>query len=463
MFGKEGELYRFVKEFLIEKKGCSKDKTHYTYEEGAFDGKTLSLSLFKRNIEPDVYGITDENVVFMAEGKLTYEGKALDEAILQGVSYQRFAHYVYIFFPSYIFSEDPLIKEHVQDLCAKNNLGLLLVSENGTVNEVLEPRLSKFFTDERIWNQTLYNIERARERIVKLLLLGEEARGIGIVHLAMLRDVCYLMGDKEWKKEEFIHFLLRERDLLHEYRERNKNSTLSLYDWSYKKPLLEDLTGKRKKKKKAESIELEEKFSKIIHEAVKTLAYLDLCQIKNGSVKLTGIGLQFKNLIEKYAKKELFTRKTSQINDLFVTILLCNLDTRGYITNLCKEIAHGDPQPNYLFWCPKCGLIKRSWELRKSDWDKIKEIYEIEGIFKCFKCGNKRVPLTRAIFLPLKGLELNYRLNILLEEAKVLEKKRFHQLSKEQQKELEAKNLKPPINTIYWVLGENAPYRGIKK
>jgi len=48
----------------------------------------------------------------------------------------------------------------------------------------------------------------------------------------------------------------------------------------------------------------------------------------------------------------------------------------------------------------------------------------------------------------LKSLELNYRLNVLLEEAKVLEKK-VQQLSKDQQKELEAKNLKPPINTIH--------------
>jgi hypothetical protein len=416
------------------------------------------LNLFGRSIEPDVYGITDENVVFMAEGKLTYEGKALDEAITQGNSYQRFAHYVYVFFPSYVFKE-PDVKDHAKDLCIRNNLGLLLMPENGNIEdieEIVKPRLSKFFVDEKVWNRTVHNIKKARESIVKLLLLSEEAKGIGIVHLAMLRDICYLL-EGEWERESFIDFLYREKCLLKEYRDKGKNSTLGLYDWSYKKPLLEGLKGERNVEQKAEPEEIEKKFAKIVDEAIKTLVYLGLCQIKNEKIKLTGLGVHFKNVIERRGKNELFSRNTTQINDLFVSILLSNPDISEYVMKLCEEIAQGDPQPNYLFWCSKCGVEKQSWELKKKEeWEKIRNIYE-SNEFCCFKCKNKKVPLTRAIYLPLKGLDLNYRLNILLEEAKVLDKKRFTQLPKKQQEKLEEKNLKPPKNTVYWILGENAP------
>lgn len=460
MFQKEGQMYDIIKKFLIKEKSCSRDKTFYTNEKGATNGKTLSLNLFQRTIEPDVYGVTDDDVVFMAEGKLSYEGKELDSAITQGNSYQRFSHYAYVFFPKYVFEKANEIRVHVEDVCKRNNLGLLFVPQKGEAEEIVAARPSKFLLDERMWKTTLGNIENARDSIVKLLLLSDEAKGVGNVHLAMLRDISYLLNG-EWQKEDFIDNLYRQ-NLLSKYRRCGENggkSSLSLYDWSYKKPLLKDLSGEKgANKQPVKPDEKKKKFRTIADEAIKTLLYLGICQIEKENIRLSLQGNHFRNYIEKHGKEDLYSTNTATINDLFISILLGNSEVRKYILKLCKEIAKHDPQPTVLFWCPNCELEKRSWELKKEDWETINKVYRRNG-FCCFKCKYKNVPRTHGIFFNWKypELNLNYRLNILLEESEILGKRRFKQLPLKVQEELRRNNLSPPINTVYWVLGKNAP------
>ncbi|MCK4734994.1 MAG: hypothetical protein KAT65_21255, partial [Methanophagales archaeon] len=315
---KEGEMYRTVKNFLINKKSCSDQRTWFTYEDGAEDGKKLSLNLYGGEIEPDVYGVDEEkDIIYLAEGKKDYRGRSLDEAIIQGVSYQRFAHYVYLFFPKHIFEEEDAkdMLNHAKDLCKKNNLGLLFTEENENKEPKveIEPKLSKFYGDEIYWKDFRKNAQETKGKIDKLLLMGGEKK-VGNVHLPIIRDVCNLLGEEmEWKKEIFIHHLYERT--LKIYRNKGKDgeiSSLACYDWRYKNPLLRKLKGEREKaKEKAGEGEIKEKFEKIVEEAIKTLIYFGLCEREEGKIKLTPEGVNLKKTIEESDKDNLYTKNLS--------------------------------------------------------------------------------------------------------------------------------------------------------
>lgn len=461
MFNSEGEMYSYVKHFFIKKKNCASEKTHYTYHEnGATDGKKLTLLLYGREIEPDVYGINEkEDVVYLAEGKLDYQGKALDEAIVQGVSYQRFAQYVYIFFPKSIFEGKPKIKKHIEELCRENNLGLLLVSDTGKVSEDLQPKLSKFYGREEVWREIRKNVNSAKEEMMRLLLTGGEER-VGKVHLPILRDICYLLGErKEWVDEEFTEYLHNQHKLLKKYKLNGSQSSLAPHDWTYTNPLLKGLKGERGQSSEPASDEyIFNKFRETIEETIKTLIYLNLCEKEENKIRLTPHGVNFKKVIDESGRDRLYTKNIEGVIRIFIAVLLAKEEMKDYILKMCKIIKGTQPQPRDRLWCNKCSFNNNIWKVKKNEIDKIRRYFETKGKIICPQCENENVPQPyENLLLSFRGLDENYRIHILLIETKIIENKVFSQLPRRFQEKLKKEFEKPEERAKYWYLGENAP------
>jgi len=128
---------------------------------------------------------------------------------------------------------------------------------------------------------------------------------------------------------------------------------------------------------------------------------------------------------------------------------------------LCEIIKHTQPQPATKLICKnkKCHFVRDSWQLTKEERSIIEENYRIKKKVTCPNCGSEEV--TQPYFnllLPLKGLEENYRINILCVETGIIESKTFSQLPKEYKdkvKDFFDENRSRGCKFI--CLGENAP------
>lgn len=117
-------LYPSVRKYFSEELDCE--------SVGSTNGSSISLSIFGGKIIPDVYGIKNPKgsnfEIFMAEGKLDFAGRNFDICKGQAISLQRFADYVYLFFPKQ--SWDRLQKGEREDIlleCKNLKLGLLII------------------------------------------------------------------------------------------------------------------------------------------------------------------------------------------------------------------------------------------------------------------------------------------------------------------------------------------------
>jgi len=141
----EKHLYSVVERFLTEKKACD--------EVGSETSRPFSLNIFGGTIRPDVFGLKNSRsknfTLYMAEGKNTFAGRNFDICKGQAITLQRFADYVYVFFPhaswKSITKED---KNAIKKECENLRLGLLLVSKS-SCNEILEPVMSSLVLEER--------------------------------------------------------------------------------------------------------------------------------------------------------------------------------------------------------------------------------------------------------------------------------------------------------------------------
>ncbi|GBE18927.1 hypothetical protein BMS3Abin16_01537 [archaeon BMS3Abin16] len=459
MFKHECEMYPLVKDFLIKKQECNEEKTGYTSEKKCLtdEGKTLSLALFGRSIEPDVYGIDDtKGIIYLAEGKITHEGRSFDEAIVQGVTYQRFSHYVYVFFP---IIEDADILKHLKELCEEYGLGLLLIDYQRQVEEIVTPKLSKFYGGNN-WSITRDNIKTAEEKITRLLLLGGVGK-IGQVHLPILRDICYLLGEKvSWNNEETFIIFLRKHTLLDKYRSQGlngKESSLNLHDGSVKNPLLLKKIKSRNNSSRGATVEeVSDTFKKLITETLNTLEYLGLLKRDKESMNLTPQGINFRNVIRGDNKQNLYRKEVvDTIQRTFISILLAKEEVEEEIRKMCEIIKSVEPQPRFRFWCDKCDY-KKDWTVKKLEKEKLLNIYKKYGEIHCPICNNKKVPQPYNLLMAAKDLENTYRLEVLLEETKIIEKARsFDQLPPEMKRKF---RINDPKRTTYWYLGKNAPY-----
>lgn len=143
----ETNLYDIVERFFKEEKECEKTGSAIN---------PISLNLFGGTIYPDVFGISSpmslDFKIFMAEGKRTLKGRTFDECKGQAISLQRFADYVYLFFPKDSWNQlDKEERSDIENECKILKLGLLLVDEN-SCKEVLkaDPNLILLKEEKRV-------------------------------------------------------------------------------------------------------------------------------------------------------------------------------------------------------------------------------------------------------------------------------------------------------------------------
>lgn len=142
----ETDLYKQVEKFFSEKKECEKT--------GSAVSSSISLSIFGGTIRPDVYGIKNpENSdfeVYMGEGKRDLGGRNFDICKGQAISLQRFADYVYLFFPkgswNYLAEKE---HEEIAQECRGLKLGLILVDGKDCEELISAVRNTDLLKDER--------------------------------------------------------------------------------------------------------------------------------------------------------------------------------------------------------------------------------------------------------------------------------------------------------------------------
>lgn len=134
----ENVLYDMVENYFSENKRCEKV--------GSDKNKPLSLEIFGGRIRPDVFAIKNpsdrkEYAIYMAEGKNSFKGRNFDICKGQGISLQRFADYVYLFFPFRAWRQlDERAKSQVLTECRNLKLGLLFVHKKKKLcKEVIKP------------------------------------------------------------------------------------------------------------------------------------------------------------------------------------------------------------------------------------------------------------------------------------------------------------------------------------
>ena len=144
--------------------------------------------------------MTNDGIVVLGEGKAQCGGTNLDTAIGQAVTYQRFSHYSYVFFPDEELSKNDLL-EYVKDTLKRHGLGLLTVSLDGSVNDLLEPNLSPFLRTTntslflRTFNQVVYTKELLSELDPYEDVKDKELeRGL---RAYLIRDFCVFFNENE--------------------------------------------------------------------------------------------------------------------------------------------------------------------------------------------------------------------------------------------------------------------------
>ncbi len=130
---REIQMYGSVREFLRERQGCK----HVFADLPGEKKMHLPRNLSKR--DPDVVGITEEDEVHLAEGKLlARSGQPFEQCVEQSLSLKEFADYLYVFFPWEDWDrlpEDDKIsnKSHLRE----RGIGLLLVDVAEKCHEIL--------------------------------------------------------------------------------------------------------------------------------------------------------------------------------------------------------------------------------------------------------------------------------------------------------------------------------------
>ena len=142
----ERDLYKQVESFFSEKKECKAT--------GSAFSSSISLSIFGGTIYPDVYGVKNPQnsdfEMYMGEGKRELVGRNFDICKGQAISLQRFADYVYLFFPkeSWNYLTEKESNEITQE-CRSLKLGLLLVNEKKCKELVPAVRNTDLLKDEK--------------------------------------------------------------------------------------------------------------------------------------------------------------------------------------------------------------------------------------------------------------------------------------------------------------------------
>ncbi len=436
--GKEEDLYKPVEEYFKEKlekiflreifnKKLGDDKTGSKPRLNIYSGNAssgdLSLPLFGSYIKPDVYAVCEDEEsgifrVMMGEGKLTYKGRDLDGVIWQGISDQRYSHFVYVFFPKKEFEGKTGLEvmELLKEECERYGLGLLVVdTEQNKCEEVLSPRLSPFSTDENYMINFERNTLLARNKI-RIINFGF-GKEIERVHLTTLRDLSILLSKREcWTVEELFGNTGIIEELFEVYRRKEKSgeeSSLRGYDPKVRKSIIEK--GDK------------HKFKEIMKRNLETLRYFDIISCnREGQIEIKPLCKLMASLDKV---NEYRSTLGENIQKFLAYLLLTNDKTRDLLEAIVKIL---NQHPNIPVWarkgdCPnykkckeKCGF-RGNWyqegqpfpESLKYDENTKEHICETNPskVIKFNKCS------VSSILHSLYNFDLSERLKILISES----------------------------------------------
>ncbi len=216
MYRKEGEMYHHVLKFLKDIYGTEEFNSGYTYADGVskeIDSKAFTLYHLERKLKPDVFGMTGNGVIYLCEGKIDCGGTELDKAIGQALAYQRFSHYLLVFFPESYFENNEPMLQYVLENINLHNLGLLLVRDTGEVIEKLKPKLSPYLqsSKENITISTVDGILQSQTLLSNLdnYVLDDDTDNLAGARAFIVRDICewlyeYPDENPELSDEDFI-------------------------------------------------------------------------------------------------------------------------------------------------------------------------------------------------------------------------------------------------------------------
>ena len=132
---REIQMYGSVMGFFRDRLGCK----HVSADLPGEKKVHLPRNLSKR--DPDVVGVTEEDEVHLAEGKLLARtGQPFEQCREQALSLKEFADYLYVFFPwedwNRLADDDKITnKTSLREV----DIGLLLVDESQKCHEMLRP------------------------------------------------------------------------------------------------------------------------------------------------------------------------------------------------------------------------------------------------------------------------------------------------------------------------------------
>src|SRR5437016_5987729 len=120
----EAKLYLPIAEFLKRERSTDPRLTGIaSHKDNEEENTQIYLDLFEGKIIPDIYGIDNLDRIYLVEAKLIgIDTHAIDEAIVEAVSYQRFSHYVYV---ALNFDQNLSHLNYIKQTCKKFGIGIL--------------------------------------------------------------------------------------------------------------------------------------------------------------------------------------------------------------------------------------------------------------------------------------------------------------------------------------------------
>ncbi|OLS24695.1 MAG: hypothetical protein HeimC2_21760 [Candidatus Heimdallarchaeota archaeon LC_2] len=189
----EGALYEAVTNYLVKKTGGDPHYAGYTHSPGVKPdtAKFLQIDHFGSSIEPDVFILTPEDEIILCEGKGDISGKNLEIAVGQGLVYQQYSHFTYLFFPySEVVSQEQGM-ERIKSYVEKHGFGLLLVKDDGEIVEENSPQLTLEKSSPIEIKKMITNIVKTRETLLNLNpFMFQDPNDLSGCRAFIIRDFC---------------------------------------------------------------------------------------------------------------------------------------------------------------------------------------------------------------------------------------------------------------------------------
>jgi len=199
----EAQLYQPVSSFLKDACHTNPMLTGYASHKHNSEEENIqiSLNLLGRQIIPDVYGIDENEMIYLVEAKLIqYDIRSIDEAVTQAVAYQRFSHFVYVAFN---FDENLSNFEYAKQICLSFGIGILNIhakEDKLIATELLKPTFVNYDKYYSVPHEYFKNIKQCKDKITNSISGNDFA--IYSSRAYLIRDLVFYLHSNPIQKEE---------------------------------------------------------------------------------------------------------------------------------------------------------------------------------------------------------------------------------------------------------------------